>query len=105
MRLRRREENCLEAFKVRSHFICIIMHLDSSEYHRTGGVAGVPSLVNELPCGNNVLEDRHACARTLCQRNQLEVAEEITGIRCCQGCQICRIEDAEEVIDGKGFVS
>ena len=76
MRLRRREENCLEAFKVRSQFIGISMHLDSSEYHRTGGVAGVPSLVNELPCGNNVLEDRHACARTLCQRHQLDVAEE-----------------------------
>ena len=77
------------------------MHLDSSEYHRTGGVGDMPSLVNELPCGNNVLEDGHVRACTLCQGNQLEVAEEITGSGCCQGCQICRIEDAEEVVNGK----
>ena len=77
------------------------MHLDSSEYHRTGGVNDMPSLVNELPCGNNVLEDGHVSAGTLCQGNELEVAEEITGSRCCQGCQIGRIEDVEEVVNGK----
>ena len=81
------------------------MHLDSSEYHRTGGVSDMPSLVNELPCGNNVLEDGHVCARALCQGNQLEVAQEITGSGSCQGCQICRVEDVEEVVNGKGFVS
>ena len=74
-------ENCLEAFEMRSHLCCIRMHLDSSEHRRSRGVSDVPALVDELPCGHNVLEDSHIRACTLRQGNQLKVAEEIIGLR------------------------
>ena len=93
MWVRRREETCLAALEVRPHFIRISVHLDSSEYDRTGSIADVASLVNDLTCGKHVLEDRHACALTLCQGNQVQVAEEIAGVRRCRGCQVCRVQD------------
>ena len=61
----------------------------------------MPSLVNEFPCGDNVLEDGHVCARALRQGNQLKIAQIITRSGSCQGCQICRVEDVEEVVNGK----